>query len=76
MNSGGIGQYVQQSTAWAGNNFANAYVKLTPNTDATLLEKKLAAFLNKYGLQQLKELGMEKQLHLQPISSIHTTTGV
>ncbi len=75
MNSGGIGQYVQQSTAWAGNNFVNSYVKLRPNTVAALLEKQLPAFLNKYGLQQLKELGMEKQLHLQPVSSIHTTTG-
>ena len=74
MSSGGIGEYVQQSTAWAGNNFVSSYVKLRPATDAASLEKKLPAFLNKYGQQQLKELGMEKQLHLQPISSIHTTT--
>ncbi|MGI8636664.1 MAG: ABC transporter permease, partial [Segetibacter sp.] len=74
MNSGGIGDYVRQSNAWAGNNFVNSYVKLRPGTDAASLEKKLPAFLNKYGQQQLKELGMEKQLHLQPVSSIHTTT--
>ncbi len=74
MNSGGIGEYVQQSTAWAGNNFVSSYVKLRPATDASSLEKKLPAFLNKYGQQQLKELGMEKQLHLQPVTSIHTTT--
>ncbi len=75
MNSGGIGAYVLQSQAWAGNNFANAYVKLAPASSAAALEKKLPAFLNKYGQQQLKELGMQKQLHLQPISSVHTTTG-
>lgn len=74
MNSGGLGDYVRQSTAWAGNNFVNSYVKLIPGANAAALEKKLPAFLNKYGQQQLKELGMEKQLHLQPISSIHTTT--
>jgi len=75
MNSGGIGGYVLKNKMWAGNNFANAYVKLNPKADAVALEKKLPAFLNKYGQQQLKELGMQKQLHLQLVSSIHTTTG-
>ena len=74
MNSGGIGEYVLENQAWAGNNFANEYVKLNPGTDVVALEKKLPAFLNKYGAQQLKELGMQKQLHLQPLTSIHTTT--
>ena len=65
MHSGGIGDYVLANTMWAGNNFANAYIKLRPDARITALEKKLPAFLNKYGEQQLKELGMEKQLHLQ-----------
>ena len=39
------------------------------------LEKKLPAFLNKYGADQLKAIRHGKQLHLQPVSSIHTTTG-
>jgi putative ABC transport system permease protein len=39
------------------------------------LENKLPAFLNKYGAQQLKEIGMQKQLHLQPITAIHTSSG-
>ncbi len=75
MNSGGIGEYVLQSQAWAGNNFAYEYVKLNHGADAVSLEKKFPAFLNKYGAQQLKELGMRKQLHLQPLTSIHTTAG-
>ena len=75
MNSGGIGEYVLQNQSWAGNNFANEYIKLNPGADVAALEKKLPAFLNKYGAQQLKELGMQKQLHLQPVGSIHTTTG-
>ena len=75
MNSGGIGEYVLQNHSWAGNNFANEYIKLNPGADVAALEKKLPAFLNKYGAQQLKELGMKKQLHLQPVGSIHTTTG-
>jgi putative ABC transport system permease protein len=75
MNSGGIGEYVRQSNAWAGNNFTNSYIKLYPNANAAQLERKLPAFLNKYGAEQLKQLGMTKQLHLQPVSSIHTTKG-
>ena len=75
MHSGCIGEYVLSNQIWAGNNFTHAYVKLNPGADAAALEKKLPAFLNKYGQAQLKEIGMQKQLHLQPVTSIHTTTG-
>jgi putative ABC transport system permease protein len=77
MNSGGFGDFVRVRTndSWAGNNFAGSYVKLYPNADAVALERKLPDFLNKHGAGQLKQLGMEKQLHLQPVTSIHTTTG-
>jgi putative ABC transport system permease protein len=74
MNSGGMGEYVRQNNAWAGNNFVNAYVKLQPNANVAALERKLPQFLQAHGGQQLKTLGMEKQLHLQPVCSIHTTT--
>jgi putative ABC transport system permease protein len=74
MNSGGIGQYVMTSDMWSGNNFVNAYVKLNNKADVASLEKKLPAFLNKHGEQQLKDIGMEKKLHLQPVSAIHTNT--
>jgi len=75
MNSGGMGEFVRQNDSWAGNNFAFSYIQLRPHADAVALEKKLPAFLNKYGGRQLKDVGMEKILHLQPLSSIHTTTG-
>jgi putative ABC transport system permease protein len=75
MNSGGIGEFVRGNDSWAGNNFTSSYVKLNSNANAATLEKKLPAFLNKYGQEQLKGLSMEKQLQLQPITSIHTTTG-
>ena len=39
------------------------------------LEKKFPAFLKKYGAQQMKDIGMQKILKLQPIGSIHTTSG-
>ena len=76
MNSGGFGDYTLHNTMWAGNNYAASYVKLRPGADAASLEQKLPAFLNKYGAQQLKALGMQKKLHLQPVTSIHTTTGL
>jgi len=74
MNSGGMGEFIRQNNSWGGNNLTYSYVKLRPRADDAALEKKLPAFLNKYGGQQLKDVGMEKILHLQPLSSIHTTT--
>ena len=74
MNSGGMGEFVRQNNTWAGNNFTFSYIKLHPHADAAALEKKLPTFLSKYGGEELKAIGMEKILHLQPIGSIHTTT--
>jgi putative ABC transport system permease protein len=75
MNANGYGGAVLSNTMWAGNNFTYSYIKLKPGTNVALFEKKLPAFLNKYGADQLKNIGMEKQLYLQPLSSTHTTTG-
>ncbi len=75
MNGGGMGSYARNNDSWAGNNFAYSYIRLKPNASAAALESKLPAFLKKYGQEQLKALGMEKQLHLQPVTSIHTTLG-
>ena len=74
MNSGGVGEYALHNNTWTGNNFAYSYIKLKPGTNAAALEKKLPAFLLKYAKQQLKDGGMQKQLHLQPITGIHTST--
>jgi len=75
MNSGGLGDYVIHNTEWAGNNFTYSYVKLQPGASPLALEAKLPAFLNKYGAEQLKQIGMIKQLHLQKVTTIHTTPG-
>ncbi|MBL0023965.1 MAG: ABC transporter permease [Saprospiraceae bacterium] len=75
MNGGGMGNYARNNDSWAGNNFAYSYIKLKPGSKDSELESKLPAFLNKYGQEQLKALGMQKQLHLQSVSSIHTTRG-
>ncbi len=75
MNSGGMGEFVYRSQSWAGQNMTLSYVRLNPGANAASLEARLPAFVAKYGADQLKSLGMTKQLHLQPMQDIHTTTG-
>jgi putative ABC transport system permease protein len=72
MKSGGFGDFVLNNQSWARQNFVNSYVKLQRGTNAAALEKKLPAFLKKYGEQELKSRGIEKQLRLQNITTIHT----
>ncbi|CAN5128408.1 ABC transporter permease [soil metagenome] len=74
MNSGGFGEYTLKNGTWAGNNYTGSYIKLRPDANVAALVKQFPAFLNKYGAAQLKELGMTKQIGLQPVTSIHTTT--
>ena len=62
MNSGGMGSYTYNNTTWAGNNYAYAYVELRPHANVSALEKKLPAFLNKYGGDQLRAGGMKKRI--------------
>ena len=75
MQSGGMGGFTYTSNAWAGNNYAYSYVRLQPHTDPATLERLLPAFINKYGGQQLKNMGITKEIHLQPVTSVHTTAG-
>jgi putative ABC transport system permease protein len=75
MRSGSFGGWLINNSQWAGNNIMCAYIKLRPGADPAALEKKLPDFLNKYGAQELKLLGLTKSLHLQPVAWVHTTTG-
>jgi putative ABC transport system permease protein len=75
MNSGGLGDFVSHSTDFAGSLFVASYLKLSPAANAAALEKKLPAFLNQYAREQLSARAMEKQMSLQPVTTIHTTTG-
>ncbi|SEW52966.1 ABC transporter permease [Chitinophaga arvensicola] len=73
MNSGGVGEFVLHSDSWATNNFVAAYIKLKPHSSATTLEDKLPAFLQQHGAAQLKAMGTQKVLTLQPIADVHTS---
>jgi putative ABC transport system permease protein len=76
MNSGGIGDYILHTDSWIKNGYVSSYVKLQANADIALLEKKFPAFINRYASEQLKNAGVEEQIYLQPVTAIHTTTGL
>ena len=75
MTSGLIGRIIHGVDNWAGGNMMYSYVKLRPGTDPRLLEAKLVPFVNRHGAEQLKAIGMQKQLELQSIASVHTAPG-
>lgn len=75
LNKNGYGGGILTNNSWAGNNFTQTFVKLRADANVNTLEKKLPAFLNKYGADQLKSSGMNKSLHFQPLTAIHITPG-
>ncbi|MDF2432711.1 MAG: putative transport system permease protein [Mucilaginibacter sp.] len=75
MKSGAQGVAFANDNEWAGNNFLYSYIKLRPDADVKAFEKKFPAFLIKYAGPKMKQIGMQKELHLQPVTSIHTTGG-
>ena len=72
MRSGPLGEFVLQSRSFAAQNFVYGYVKLFPNTDAKAFEAKLPGFIQQHGHDQLREMGMKKEIHLEPLADIHT----
>ena len=71
INSGGLGEFARNNTEWAGNNFLCGYIKLKPNANPDKLEAKFPALLKRYGATRIAELGMKKELFLQPITDIN-----
>lgn len=71
MNSRGIGSYVNTANVWAGQNFVYAFIKLKPVASAEGLVAKLPSLLEKYAAKELKEIGFQKILGLQPLAEMH-----
>lgn len=71
MNSRGWGEWINNITTWAGQNFIYSYVRLRPGTSLEQTEVKLAELLEKNGGKELKETGMNKTLHLQALTDIN-----
>jgi putative ABC transport system permease protein len=76
MNSGFLGDYALHTDAWTMNGYIASYVRLRPDANVAMLEKKFPDFVNKYAGEQLKKSGTADKLYLQPVRSIHTTTGL
>ncbi|PZX51326.1 ABC transporter permease [Algoriphagus chordae] len=76
MENNDIGNAVKRMTSWAANNIFYTYVKLKPNTESTVFEAKLPGFFDKHGAADLKAMGVEKSLFLQPIKDIYLHSNV
>jgi len=71
MNSGGLGQHVQNVQNFATENFAISYLKVKAGTSIEKLEAKVPQFLQRHGAKDFAEVGFHKNLKLQKITDIH-----
>ena len=75
MHGGWIGNIIDHSDKWAGGNVLYSFVRLQPGAGSAVVERKINQLVQRYGGDELKSLGMKKELRLQPIGAIHTTAG-
>ena len=71
MRNGDVGTWVDVQKNWATNNIFHTYVKLKEGTNAEIFEKKLQAFIDRRGGKDQKELGIIRQLFIQPVTNIY-----
>ncbi|MDG1276669.1 MAG: ABC transporter permease [Algoriphagus sp.] len=76
MENNDIGNGVKRMTSWAANNIFYTYVKLKPTTEPNVFEAKLPAFFDKHGAADLKAMGVEKSLFLQPLQDIYLHSNI
>ncbi|HTB26744.1 MAG TPA: ABC transporter permease [Puia sp.] len=71
MRNGDVGTWVENQTNWATNNIFHTYVKLKEGSNAANFEKKLQEFIDRRGGKDLKEMGILRQLFIQPVTRIY-----
>jgi putative ABC transport system permease protein len=71
MRNGDVGTWVENQTNWATNNIFHTYVKLKEGTNPGKFEIKLQAFIDRRGGKDQKELGVIRQLFIQPVTDIY-----
>ncbi len=80
MTSSGWGAYLRTdpdgSTEWAGQNFVPSYVRLSPGHNKSAVEKKMNEVLQKHGAEDMKALGMQKTLALEPLKDIYLRSDI
>jgi putative ABC transport system permease protein len=71
MRNSDVGTWVENQTNWATNNIFHTYVKLKEGADSKTFEKKLKAFINRRAGNDMKALGVSRQLFIQPLQEIY-----
>ncbi len=61
-------------TNWIGQNMLYTYLKVLPGSDLDIIEEKLNEILMRNGGESMKEMGVHKELYLQPVIDIHTSS--
>ncbi|MCG8307625.1 MAG: ABC transporter permease [Cytophagales bacterium] len=61
-------------TNWVGNNMVYTYLKLIPGSDAEKVDGLIHEVFLQNGSEQMKAMGLSKEMDLQPVRSVHTDT--
>ncbi|MCZ6520684.1 MAG: ABC transporter permease [Bacteroidetes bacterium] len=62
------------SSQWVGNNLVFTYLKLTPGSDPKVVNEKIAEIFQKHGAEEMKAIGLNKTMNMQPVEAIHTNS--
>jgi putative ABC transport system permease protein len=63
------------SSQWVGNNLVFTYLKLRPSANPKDVEAKINSIFLTNGKEEMESMGVSKEMFLQPIQEIHTSTG-
>ena len=61
-------------TNWVGNNMVFTYLRLRPKSDIKKVDNLIHEIFLKNGSEQMKAMGLNKTMKLQPVENIHTNT--
>jgi len=68
------GFFNHDMTNWVGNNMVFTYLKLSDAADPEEITKLIHTTFLKYGSETMKEMGLTKEMTLQPVENTHTET--
>ncbi|HVU53634.1 MAG TPA: ABC transporter permease [Puia sp.] len=71
MQSTDVGDWVSTQQSWATNNIFHTYVKLKPDTDPKVFEKRMTAFMDRHEGAELKAAGFKKSHFIQHMPDIY-----
>jgi putative ABC transport system permease protein len=71
MHGHPMGDYINTITTWAWQNFITSYVKLKSNVTIQSVEEKIPALITRHSGEDLKNSGLQKEMHFQPLADTH-----